>query len=59
MNIEKIEDNYRIELTDIEARRIVSALGRTMARGEVLDVSIELEDKLWDCINQTIINEGT
>lgn len=40
----------RIELTHKEAKAIIHSLGRTMCKGEQLDISIELEDKLFEVI---------
>lgn len=46
MKLIKVDNTYNIELNDKEARAIVASLGRTMSKGETLDISMELEDKL-------------
>ena len=53
MKATKVNDTYNIELNEKEAKEIISALAKTSAKGETLDVSIEFENMLWDCNNNT------
>ena len=56
MLVEKISNNSdyfcKLELTKEEAIAIIQSLCQTMSKGKTLTISIELEDKLCEIINE-------
>jgi hypothetical protein len=50
LNISDVSDSelFILKLTKEEAKLLKQALSRTMAKGEVLDFSMKLEDELYN-----------
>jgi hypothetical protein len=52
MIIEKDNTEIRIALTEDEARGVLTALSRTMCKGDALTVSMSLEDEIAEWVNR-------